>query len=369
MLKSKYILCLLLGLIISNYQLESQLLDNSKPKLKPHFIGEVNTEYEEYFAIAVEEISQMINDEKPISFKRGVFLVENAFYKGELDWNEFCSEINIIVDKLKPLAEKHINKGVNLSKNWAVFTYMSDSIPENDYKPYSYDFDTFVEGNNSEAFLVTNLLKKRKGNCVSMPFLYKILANELGTESFLTTAPMHFFIKIKDETGKWYNHEVTTGSFSRTSFIIESFGVTDRALQSGLYMKPLNEKESLSELLRQLICYYEKRTGKYYGEIVEKAIENGLIARPTSTILLSKIDALSYRMFLFCLINNIDQTKLTYESLKHYPILSILNTRIGNLKDEVEAIGFTTFTEERYNKLFTEVMLYKNSIEKKEDVK
>lgn len=367
MLKSKHIICLLLGLLISNYQLESQLLDNSK--LKPHFIGEVNTEYEEYFAIAVEEISQMINDEKPISFKRGVFLVENAYYKGELDWNEFCSEINIIVYKLKPLAEKYIDKGVSLSKNWAVFTYMSDSIPENDYHSYSYDFDTFVEGNSSEAILVTNLLKKRKGNCVSMPFLYKILANELGAESFLTTAPMHFFVKIKDETGKWYNHEVTTGSFSRTSFIIESFGVTDRTLQSGLYMKPLNEKESLSELLRQLICYYEKRTGKYYGDILENAIEIGLFARPTSTLLLSKIDALSFRMFWYCHVNNIEQGLLTYDLLLKHQTLDYLNNRIRILKEEVQEIGYIRFSEERYNKLFTEVMLHKESLDKKEDAK
>ncbi|MFA7325394.1 MAG: hypothetical protein WC121_01920 [Candidatus Kapaibacterium sp.] len=369
MLKIKHILCLLLGIFVTNSQLDSQLLDNNKTKQKPHFIGEVNTEYEEHFAIAVDELSQMINDEIPISFKRGVFLIENAYYKGELNWNRFCSDIDDIVNKLKPIAEQHSHKGTNLSKNWAVFTYMSDSIPENDYKPYSYDFDTFVDDYNSESLLVTNLLRKGKGNCVSMPFLYKILANEIGAESYLTTAPMHYFIKIKDESGKWYNHEVTTGSFSRTSFIIESFGVTDRALQSGLYMKPLNEKESLTELLKQLICYYEKRTGKYYGDIVLKAIENGLTARPTSTLLLSKIDALSYRMFLFCLINNIDQTKLTYESLKHYPILSILNTQIGNLKDEVEEIGFTKFSEERYNKLFTEVMLYKKSLDKKEDEK
>lgn len=311
----------------------------------------------------------MINDEIPINFKRGVFLIENAYYKGELDWNKFCSDIDDIVNKLKPIAEQHSNKGTNLSKNWAVFTYMSDSIPENDYKPYSYDFDTFVDDNNSESLLVTNLLRKGKGNCVSIPFLYKILANEIGAESYLTTAPMHYFIKIKDESGKWFNHEVTTGSFSRTSFIIESFGVTDRALQSGLYMKPLNEKESLSELLKQLICYYEKRTGKYYGDIVLKAIENGLIARPTSTLLLSKIDAISFRMFWYCHVNNIEQGLLTYDLLLKHPTLDYLNNRIRILKEEVQEIGYIRFSEERYNKLFTEVMLYKKSLDQKEDGK
>lgn len=50
MLKIKLILCLLLGIFVTNSQLDSQLLENNNSKQKPHFIGEVNTVYEEHFA-------------------------------------------------------------------------------------------------------------------------------------------------------------------------------------------------------------------------------------------------------------------------------------------------------------------------------
>ena len=59
--------------------------------------------------------------------------------------------------------------------NWAVFTYMSDSIPENDFKPYQYDFENFMSNSNIESSLVSRLLKRKRGNCRSLPFLYKIL--------------------------------------------------------------------------------------------------------------------------------------------------------------------------------------------------
>lgn len=359
MIKSRYIHYILIVLIISQYQLESQLLDNNKPKQKPHFIGEVNTEYEDYFSIAVDEISQMLNDEIPVNFKRGVFLIENAFYKGEMDWDKFCSEIDFIVDKLKPIAEKHSNKGTNLSKNWAVFTFMSDSIPENDFQPYSYDFNSFIEDYNYEGHMVSKLLINKKGNCVSMPFLYKILANELGAESFLTTAPMHFFIKIQDETGNWYNHEVTSGSFSRTSFIIESFGVTDRALQSGLYLRPLSEKESLAELLRLLVLFYEVRTGKYYGDIVVDAVNIGLKFNPNSLLIVSKINEISFQMYWYCITHNFPLENNKSETLKGHPILKKMYNQCENLKNILTEIGYTKFTDERYEKLVKEVMLMK----------
>jgi len=206
--------------------------------------------------------------------------------------------------------------------------------------------------------MVTNLLKTKKGNCVSLPFLYKILANEVGAKSHLATAPKHLFIKIQDDSGEWHNHEVTVGSFSRTSFIIESFGVTDRALQSGLHMELLTELESIGYLLEQLIFYYEDKTGKYYGDIVMKAINAGLKVRPVSMLLGTLLEEKAFRIFYFLEQNNLPHNNL--EIVKANPYTNKLNEEITILKQQIDDMGYVKFSAKRYKKLFDEVFEIKN---------
>jgi hypothetical protein len=342
-------------------RLETELTDSSKSKYesyndeeyKPHYIGTVFTEYEKPFLKAVNEMSQMIDGTIPVSFKRGVFLLENAYYKGELDWVEYCHDIDNIVAKVKPMINKYIQNGEDLAKNYSIFSYFHDSIPENNYSPFSYDFDTFLKDYNLFSHMTSNLMKTNKGNCMSLPFLYKIIANEIGAEAYISTAPMHFFIKIKDNDGNWFNHEVTAGSFSRTSFLIESFGITDRAIQSGLYLKPLSELESIGVLLEQLINFYEKRTGKYYGDVVAKAAISGLKARPVSLLLVSVINEMSFRIFYFLHINNLPQDNLDVVMAHSYT--KELKIEIDKLNKTLSNIGYSKFTTERYVKLFSEV--------------
>jgi len=329
---------------------------------RPHYIGEVETEYEQYFEDAVDELTQMVEGEIPLDFKRGVFLIENAFYKGALNWEEFNNEIQEMAKKIQPIIERNRFRGGNLALNWGVFTYMSDSIPENNNYPFGYDYDTFLADYDGQAHMVSHTLKTKKGNCISLPFLYKILANEVGAKAHLATAPMHLFIKIQDDTGEWHNHEVTAGSFSRTSFIIESFGVTDRALHSGLHMKPLTEMESIGYLLEQLIFYYEDKTGKYYGDIVMKAINAGLKARPVSMLLGSLLEEKSLRIYYFLEQNNLPLNSL--EVINTYPYTQKLHEEILILKQQIANIGYVNFTAKRYKKLFDDILKNKEAKEK-----
>ena len=100
---------------------------------------------QKHFDIAINEINQMLKGEKPLSFKKAVFLVENAYYEGKMSWEDYNNEIL----RIKPILNKMIdNRNLRQYKtagNWAVFTYMSDSIPENNFKPYQYDFENFMQ--------------------------------------------------------------------------------------------------------------------------------------------------------------------------------------------------------------------------------
>lgn len=341
-------------------QSNSEYEEYDENKLTPHYIGPIETEYEEHFNIAVDEISKMINGEIPVSFKRGVFLIENAFYKGELNWELYCSKIDEIVNKIKPLVKENLQNGEDLAKNYSIFRFFHDSIPENNYQPFSYDFDTFLNNYDHSSHMTSNLIDSKLGNCMSLPFLYKIIANEMNAEAYLSTAPMHIFIKIKDNQGNWFNHEVTAGSFSRTSFIIESFGITDRAIQSGLYLKPLDEMESLGLLLEQLIYFYEKRTGKYYGDIVVKAVTEGLKVRPVSMLLGCVLSEIEFRIFYYLHINELPQDNK--DVVMSIPYLKELSIQADELKQKIADIGYKKFSNKRYTELFEEVLKNKEKL-------
>lgn len=245
---------------------------------------------------AVDEVEDMLEGRKPLSFKRAVFLYENAYFDGKLNWQDFCDEIDKIKVKLDQMIVNRNMSKFKTAAHWAIFNYMTDTIPENDFKPYRYDLENLINDRDFESFTVASLLKNRLGNCHSLPYLYKILADEMKTEAFISLAPMHVFIKHKDEQDKWWNLELTSGTFSRTSFIIESFNVSDEGLESGLYMKPLSDKESVALCLNDLLYCYDKYKGVYSGPLVSRAYTIGIKHYPNSLLQVSKCEDKKYKL-------------------------------------------------------------------------
>ena len=76
----------------------------------------------------------------------------------------------------------------------------------------------------------------RKGNCHSLPFLYKILAEELGAKANLALAPNHIYIKHWNEKDGWYNTELTSGIFPIDSWLMASGYIHLDAVANKLYM-------------------------------------------------------------------------------------------------------------------------------------
>jgi hypothetical protein len=154
---------------------------------------------QKYFDIAIDEIDQMLKGEKTLSFKRAVYLVENAYSEGKINWEDCNNEILRITPILNNMIDDRNLRQYKTAGNRAVFTYMSDSIPENNFCPYQYDFENFMSDTDLESSMVSRLLKTQKGNCRSLPYLYKILANEVNVEAFIALAPMHVYVKHRDE--------------------------------------------------------------------------------------------------------------------------------------------------------------------------
>jgi regulator of sirC expression with transglutaminase-like and TPR domain len=139
----------------------------------------------------------------------------------------------------------------------AIQKYIYESGEWNDHKPYAYDL-TDPLGKNITNKLLTTYLSTQRGNCVSMPILFLILANRLGAHVTASTAPSHIFVRVVDDaTGKTINLEPTNGAGpERDVWIRQQFPMTDQAIANGLYLQTLTKKETIALVASVVLEYY-----------------------------------------------------------------------------------------------------------------
>ncbi|MCL2306841.1 MAG: transglutaminase-like domain-containing protein [Proteobacteria bacterium] len=147
----------------------------------------------------------------------------------------------------------------------ALKAYLYEPGKWNDFNSFQYNLSNPL-GTNVKDKLLTNYLRTRKGNCVSMPILFLFLGEKIGLNITLARAPNHLFIKYRDSSGAYYNIETTSGgNFARDVWMHQKMPMTDRAVASGIYMRPLTKKEMATDILLLLneaysdIRFIEKR--------------------------------------------------------------------------------------------------------------
>lgn len=246
-----------------------------------------------FYEEAFERINCMLEGTCPLSFKTAVYEVENAYLEGSLDSTIFESEIQ----KLKLLAENLINsrtlkyeakdKG-EVEKYAALFSVLKDSIDIQDaegklykYIPYSYDFEDIWGHGDWKSMFVSKLLITRKGNCHSLPYLYKILAEELDAKAYLALAPNHIYIKHRKEDGGWYNTELTSGIFPIDSWLMASGYIHLDAISNKLYMEALSDKQSIALCLVDLAQGFNRKFPENDGGFIQKCVDAALLQYPT----------------------------------------------------------------------------------------
>ena len=202
-----------------------------------------------------------------------------------------------------------------------------------------------------ESSLVSRLLKTKRGNCRSLPFLYKILANEVNVEAFIAIAPMHCYVKHRDEKGNWWNLEMTTGSFSRSSFIMETFNVSEIAIESGLFIKSLSDIESVAYCICDLLNYYEYKTGRYSDDFIRKCYSIGLQYYPNSQLQTNKGNDLKFRLDS----KIINMGLKGYRDIINYPELMREFEAMDSTFQYLSKIGYSTIKPEDYEKMVNDI--------------
>lgn len=130
----------------------------------------------------------------------------------------------------------------------AVRTVISQAGTWNDNRPFAYDMRDPL-GRNIQNKLLATYVSTRLGNCVSMPILFLILADRLGLNVGLATAPHHVFVRYTARDGRAVNLETTSGGHpARDVWYRENMPMTDLALSNGIYMRTLSRGESVATM-------------------------------------------------------------------------------------------------------------------------
>ena len=253
--------------------------------------GLVKSQENRFYDEAFVTIDNMLHDKQKYSFKTAVLSVENAYYQGKLDTLEVGRKIKFMANFCKTilrnrdLTYNEVDKET-VSKYAAIFSVICEETPiliDQDtirYKPFSYDFEDVFGHKDLTNLFVSKLVTTQKGNCNSLPYLYKILAEEIGVEANLALAPNHMYIKHNIKSIGWYNTELTSGIFPQDAWLMASGFIHLNAIENGVYMKALDNRESLGLCLVDLANAYKRSFPENDGSFALKCAESALQISP-----------------------------------------------------------------------------------------
>lgn len=171
------------------------------------------------------------------------------------------------------------------AKYQAVVKVLYEAGPWNDNRPFTYDMDD-PKGQRPNARLLSHYIKTRKGNCISMPILFLIVADALGMNVSLAEAPLHLFVRYTDPDGRTFNIEPTNGGhFMRTEWLRQNMAISDKAIETGIYLRTLSRAETLAAISEEVV-EFDYAAGRYQSVI--DASEKLLSVNPRAVAVILK---------------------------------------------------------------------------------
>lgn len=190
-----------------------------------------------------------------------------------LDAEAAVAEVERLADRARALAGPN---ATDLAKLAALRRVIYESGAWNGNRSFSYDHaDPF--GRNVRNKLLSTYLRTRRGNCVSMPILFLLVGERMGLTLSLSTAPLHVFVRYTDPAGREMNLETTSGGHpSRTVFYRQQMPMSDRSIESGLYMRTLTRREAVALMATTVMEFLmSERRFQEAIEVGEIILENG----------------------------------------------------------------------------------------------
>jgi regulator of sirC expression with transglutaminase-like and TPR domain len=165
--------------------------------------------------------------------------------------------IDSMVAAVRVMPDFGVDSGAKLL---ALKKYVYEPGPWNNGQAFQYDLEDPL-GTIISNKLLSHYIAIKKGNCVTMPFLFIVLGQRLGLDVTASTAPKHFLVKFNvGQAGAWINLEATSGANpARDVWIRQQIPMTDEALANGVYLQPLTKKETVAAMTSVLAEYYFTR--------------------------------------------------------------------------------------------------------------
>jgi len=243
------------------------------------------------YNVSYESIKTMLLNNRHLDFRKAVFSTENAYFEGQIDSCVFNDAIHFYTSICRGIMQSGNiiypeRDSLKAAAQCAVFVFMTDSIPVMTrqgiqiHTPFQYNFDDFAGQKEWSSMFVSTLMQTKKGNCHSMPFLYKMIMDELGQPAYLSLAPNHIYIKAQNKRVGWYNIELTCGDFPTDAWLMASGYIHTDALRNGIYMDTLSQKQSLSLCLVDLAQGYQAKFDIQDGSFILKCCETALAHFP-----------------------------------------------------------------------------------------
>ncbi|WP_273005305.1 hypothetical protein [Chryseobacterium sp.] len=294
------------------------------------------------------------------------FTVENAFYDNKRDLKGFKSGIQKTAKQLlQKMKERKQDTESNVSKNLMLFEYFSKDMRLGGatHKAFEYDFKDYMGEKDYSKMFVSKLLNTGSGQCHSMPLLYLIIAEAMGTEAYLSLAPNHSYVRFMDDEGQYRNIELTNGMFSTDTSLLESGYIKSEALQNKIYMENLSKKELLGMAYFDLARGYVKKFG--YDEFVDKVIQKALKFYPNGLAPNMEKANVSQARFAYVMKNlGINpENRQDLQRIGYFPKAVEQLNDVNQQFNKIEELGYTEMPAYAYESWLASLKTEKNKQE------
>lgn len=230
-------------------------------------------------------LTSMLSGKDSLNLQKAVFAVENAFYNDKLNEKLFNLQIDLYANFCQRIMQsgdiRYEGKGDEQAAKTqcAVFVFMTDSIPIQSgdtiawHLPFEYNFDDYAGREDWSNMFVSRMMQTGKGNCHSMPLLYKLIMDRLGEKCWLSLAPNHMYIKAWNKRAGWYNIELTCADFPTDAWLTASGYIHLDAIRNGIYMDTLSVKQSVALCLTDLAQGYLNKYGIGDGHFINRCCD------------------------------------------------------------------------------------------------
>jgi len=327
-----------------------QNIENSFPEWKQQQrIAYAKSLYEQ----AYQKLVAMLDGSAPVSVKEAVYLVENTFVEQSLRAKDFHEPINYLLERCKACIRQSGDTLSSVTRYQALYQVLCDTTLVRDANgqiirkilPLTYDFEDYLGQNDHRQMFVSKLLATTRGNCHSMPLLYKILADELGIPAHISFAPNHSFIRHRDSKGRWYNLEMTQGKYLSNNLFLTTGYIKAPALKSKIYLDALSDQQTVAQCLTDLAHGYHFKFGT--DEFIERCAQTALQYFPHNlSALMTLFNARQARLTHRCadsVVNSMEELR------KHDQLFNLYQQQEATIA-RIEALGHVPMPQTEYEK-------------------